>query len=59
MALIWLQVQNFYYGLTTNERFGRDAIKLEEQIQNFAHESSRLQAVGVSVLEREMRLQGY
>jgi len=33
--LLFLQIQNFYYGLTTNERFGRDAIKIEEQLATF------------------------
>jgi hypothetical protein len=30
VALLIVQIQNFWYGLTTNERFGRDALRIEE-----------------------------
>ena len=31
LALLKTHIQNFYFGLTTNERFGRDALKIDEQ----------------------------
>lgn len=54
-ALIWIQAQNYYYGLTTNERFGRDALKLIEQVQNFGIKENKLQALSLSVLERDLK----
>jgi hypothetical protein len=58
VQLFWLQIQNVYYGLTTNERFGRDAIRIEETLATFRPNaenfSPRIQEVPIKVLEEEV-----